>query len=82
MIAPQKEKEKVAKNDFMEDSEKVLAKVEKDLGKTRSETKAEVKEKEEAQKEVVSVVEVPITNQIVQTTREVKPMHWEREDKD
>ena len=59
-----------------------MAKVEKDLGKTRSETKAEAKEKEEAQKEVVSVVEVPITNQIVQTTREVKPMHWEREDKD
>ena len=59
-----------------------MAKVEKDLGKTRSETKAVAKEKEEAQKEVVSVVEVPITNQIVQTTREVKPMHWEREDKD
>jgi hypothetical protein len=82
VTAPQKEKEKVAKNDFMEDSEKVLAKVENDLGKTRSETKAEAKEKEEAQKEVVSVVEVPTIKQIVQTTQEVKPMHWEREDKD
>ena len=72
----------MANNDFMEDSGKVLAKVEKGSGKTRLATKAEAKEKQEAQKEVVSVVEVPITNQIVQTTREVKPMHWEREDKD
>ena len=59
-----------------------MAKVEKDSGKTRLKTKAEVKEKQEAQKEVVSVVEVPIIKQIVQTSRGVKPMHWEREDKD
>ena len=57
----------MAKNDFMEDSEKVLAKVEKDLGKTRLVEKATGKEAKPDQKEVVLNAEDLTLRRIAQT---------------